>query len=282
MVKKFLVLFVVWQLTACVLAQAMADNKADVSAPKITQPLPFKAGESLNYEVRFSKFIFSGAIGEITLNVANPTDAPKPESREPELLVLRAEAVSKGFFPSLFGIKVKNLFKAVINKIDFGIHSSIQLIEEGKVRRERKAIFDRQTGRVVYTERNLADNSAKPTVKEEVSPAWMLDMLSAIYYLRAQKFETGTVISVPVSEAGKIYNIDVVVGKREEVKVDAGKFNAVKLDVKAFDGRYVKRKGEMHIWVSDDDRRIPVRARIKTSGATVTIDLKRMPQSKSE
>jgi hypothetical protein len=279
--KKFLALFVIWLLTTCVLAQAMADNKADATAPKIIQPLPFKAGESLNYEVRFSKLIFSGAIGEITLNVINPTDALKQESGGPELIELKAEAVSKGFFPSLFGLKVKNLFKAVVNKIDFGIHSSIQLIEEGKVRREKKAVFDRQTGRVIYTERNLNDALAKPTVKEEVSPAWMLDMLSAIYYLRTQKFESGSVIPVPVSEAGKVYNIDVVVGKREEVKVDAGKFNAVKLDVKAFDGRYVKRKGEMQIWVTDDERRIPVRAKIKASGATVTIDLKRMPEFKS-
>lgn len=281
MVKKYLALFVVWQLATCAMAQAMADNKSDVTAPKIIQPLPFKAGESLNYEVRFSKLIFSGVIGDITLNVTNPTEAPKPGTTEAELIELKAEAVSKGFFPSLFGLKVKNLFKALVNKVDFGIHSSIQLIEEGKVRRERKSVFDRQTGRVVYTERNLSDASAKPTVKEGVSPAWMLDILSAIYYLRVQKLEAGNIITVPVSEAGKTYNIDVVVGKREEIKVDAGKFEAVKLDVKAFDGRYVQRKGEMHIWVTDDARRIPVRARIKASGATVTIDLKRITTSQS-
>ena len=38
--------------------------------------------------------------------------------------------------------------------------------------------------------------------------------------------------------------------------------------------RFVRRSGEMFLWLSDDARRIPVRARIKTSGATVIADLK--------
>ena len=71
-----------------------------------------------------------------------------------------------------------------------------------------------------------------------------------------------------------VYKIEVVVGKREEVKVDAGKFKTIMLDAKVFNGRYVKRNGQMFIWVTDDEKRTPVRAKIKTSGATVTIDLK--------
>jgi hypothetical protein len=31
----------------------------------------------------------------------------------------------------------------------------------------------------------------------------------------------------------------------------------------------------MFVWVTDDEKRVPVRARIKTSGATVTVDLKK-------
>jgi len=282
MLKKFLALFLVWLLAACALAQARVENKTDEAKPRLIQPWPFKAGESLNYEVRFSKLIFSGTIGEITLKVADPAEVPKPEAKESDLIEFKAEAVSKGFFPSLFGIKVRNRYSALVNKADFGVHSSTQLIEEGKVRRERKAVFDRESGRVIYTDRNLADSSAKPAVKEEVSPRWILDLLSAVYFLRAQKLEEGSTIPVPISDACKVYNIDVVVEKREELKVDAGRFNTVKLDVKAFDGRYVKRKGEMQIWVTEDMPRIPVRAKIKTSGATVTIDLKRTAPSKPE
>jgi hypothetical protein len=101
-------------------------------------------------------------------------------------------------------------------------------------------------------------------------------MLSACYFVRTQKLTEGDVIAIPISEGGQIYNIEVVVGKREVIKVDAGKFKTIKLNAKIFDGRYIKRSGEMFLWMSDDVKRIPVRAKIKTSGATVTVDLKRI------
>ena len=82
-------------------------------------------------------------------------------------------------------------------------------------------------------------------------------------------------VPIPISDGGNVYNIEIVAGKREEIKTDAGKFKAIQLDAKVFDGRYVRRSGEMLVWVTDDARRIPVHARAKFSGTTVTVDLKR-------
>jgi hypothetical protein len=104
-------------------------------------------------------------------------------------------------------------------------------------------------------------------------------MLSACYFVRTQKLDEGEAISMPITDEGKVYNIEVVAGKREDVKVDAGRFKTIRLDAKIFDGRYIQRSGEMLIWVTDDARRTPVRARIKTNGATVSIELKRVKQS---
>lgn len=238
------------------------------AVPKINQPLPFKAGEALFYEVGFSKIIFSGAIGELKMSVAKASNT--------DLLEIKADVISKGFFPKLFGVKVNDSFSAVVNSSDLGLHSSSKTIEEGKVHREQKSVIDRNSGSVTFTERDLADAKAEPKVKQTASPSWIQDMLSACYFVRTQKLNEGDVISIPISDGGQIYNIEVVVDKREEIKVDAGKFRAIKLNAKIFDGRYIKRSGEMFLWVSDDAKRIPVRAKIKTSGATVTVDLKRI------
>jgi Protein of unknown function (DUF3108) len=248
----------------------MASEKV-AFAPKISQPLPFKVGESLSYEVSFSKFILSGAIGELKLSVARPDHQAKGG-----LLDLRAEVNSKGFFPKLFGIKVRDKFNSTINSEDLGLHLSSKTLEEGKVRREQKSVIDRVAGRVTYTERDLANEHAEPRVKEAASPFWIQDMLSTCYFVRTQKLNNGDVIKVPISDLGEVFNIEVVVAGREEVKVDAGKFKAIKLNAKIFDGRYIKRSGEMFVWLSDDARRIPVRAKIKSSGSTVTVDLKQI------
>jgi hypothetical protein len=250
----------------------VSPERSPFTPAKIAQPLPFKIGETLTYEVSFSKLIFSGTIGELKLSVSNPIDSPKTD-----MLELKADATSKGFFPALFGVKVRDRYITLVNANDFGIHSSTKLVEEGKVRREQKSIVDREAGRVTFTDRDLANEKNEPRVKEKASPSWILDLLSAIYYVRTQPLKEGDVIPVPISDGGEVYNIEVVAGKREELKAGSGKIKAIQLNAKVFDGRYVKRTGEMLVWITDDEKRIPLRARVKTSGYTITVDLKNMP-----
>lgn len=256
---------------ATALTRAQAPPEKIAALPKIDQPLPFKAGETLSFEISFSKLIFSGTIGDLKLTVT------KLESeKHPERLELQAEATSKGFFPKLFGLKVKDRYNTIVNATDMGLHSSTRFIDEGRVRKELTSVIDREVGRVTFTDRDLTDAKAEPKIKQAPSPAWIQDMISACYFVRTQKLHDGDVIAIPISDGGAVYNIEVIVEKREEIKVDAGKFKAIRLNAKVFDGRYIKRSGEMFIWMSDDGRRIPVKAKIKTSGATITIDLQRI------
>lgn len=250
----------------------LSPQKVAFTAPKIAEPLPFKVGETLTYDVSFSKLIFSGTIGELELSVSRPS-----EPATAEILELKADAVSKGFFPKLFGIKVKDRYISLVDHGDFGMHASTKLLEEGKIRREQKSVINRETGLVTYTDRDLTHARSEPKVKEKASPPWIQDLLSTIYFVRTQRLKEGDVIPVPISDGGELYNIEVIAGRREEIKTAAGKFNAIQLNAKVFDGRYIKRSGEMLVWLTDDQPRIPIRARIKTSGATITVDLKRMP-----
>lgn len=237
---------------------------------RVIQPLPFKPGEVLVYEVSFSKLIFSGIVGDIKLAVS------KPAGPTSNLLEFKAEAVSRGFFPTLFGLKVKDTYSSAVNETDLGLESYNRLIEEGKKRREQSSVINRNLGKVTYSDRDLSKAGEPPTIKEAPSPPWIQDVLSAIYFVRAQKLNQGDVIPVAITDGGAVYNVEVVVGKREVVKLALGQFPTVRLDAKVFDGRFLKRSGEMLVWMSDDPRRLIVRARIKTSGATVTAVLKRI------
>jgi hypothetical protein len=247
-------------------------EKTAPALPKITQPLPFKIGETLTYEISFSKLIFSGTIGELKLTVSKPSDAANSD-----LIQLDAAAVSKGFFPALLKAKVKDRYTSLVNQADFTVRSSTKLLDEGKVRREQKSVFNRETGLVTYTDRDLVHEKSVPRVKEKPSPSWVQDLLSTIYLVRTQPLKEGDVVAVPISDGGEVYNIDILVGKPQDVKTSAGSVKAIPLNAKVFNGRYVKRSGEMLVWVTDDESRVPVRAKIKTTGATITVELKRMP-----
>jgi hypothetical protein len=255
---------------AQVSSEKPSETVATTGPSKVVQPLPFQPGEQLVYEVSFSKLIFSGVVGDIKLSVSKPADPTL------NMIDFKAEAVSRGFFPTLLGLKVRDTYSSTVNAIDLVLHSFKRSIEEGKTRRELTSVINCESGRVTYTERDLSDTKAQPKVKEAGSPAWTQDVLSAMYFIRAQKLHEGDVIAIPISDAGDVYNIEVVVGKREELKLDLGKFIAARLDARVFDGRFIKRSGEMALWVSDDPKRFIVRVRIKTSGVTVTVDLKRV------
>lgn len=262
-------------LSAVSLAQVTSEKQpAPVTSPslysRVVRPLPFKPGEILVYEVSFSKLIFSGIVGDIKLAVAKPVG---PTSK---LLEFKAEAVSRGFFPTLLGLKVKDTYSSAVNEIDLGLQSYKRLIQEGKKRREQISVINRDSGRVTYSDRDLSNARALPTTKEAPSPTWIQDVLSAIYFVRAQKLNEGEVIPVAISDGGEVYNVEVVVGKREGIRLALGQFSTVRLEARVFDGRFLRRSGEMLVWISDDPRRLIVRARIKTSGATVTADLKRI------
>jgi hypothetical protein len=237
--------------------------------PKIERPLPFRSGEVLTYEVSFSKLIFSGTIGQLKLTVS---DQPSSTDSGPEHIEFRAEATSKGFFTRLFGLKVNDLYKSIVSGDDLGLLSSTVITERGKLRYEYKTVIDRQLGRVTYSERDLTKGSG-PKIKQADSPKWVHDALSAIYFARTLPLKEGSSFTIPISGEGRVYHIEVVVKDREQIAANSVNFRAVRLEAKIFDGRFIRRSGQMMVWLSDDARRIPLKAKIKTGGATITVEL---------
>jgi hypothetical protein len=243
----------------------------------------------LLYEVEFSKFLLSGSIGQIKLYIA--ADRQDQDGSEKQIVTeptrasataktvaapsieFRAEAVSKGFFTWLFGVKVNDRFTSQVSQEDLGLRSFVRIIEEGNNHREQRAEVDRASGFVTITDTDLTRKPPEPKIKTSASPGWVQDFLSAIYYMRTRPLKEGEALAIPISDQGTVYNIEVVPGRREEVTVVAGTFNAVPVEVKMFDGRLVKRSGQLIIWLSDDSGRLPVRAKLKISGTTVTMGL---------
>lgn len=256
-----------------VIAQVSAEKVASIP-PAVADPPPFKIGETLVYKVAYSKLFFSGVIGELRMTVSKPQDPAQSE-----LIELKAEATSKGFFPALFGVKVKDRYISLINSTDFGVHVTTKHLDQGKLRREQKSVVNRKLGHITYTDRDLTNSKSVPKVKEKPSPTWIQDLLSVIYFVRTQPLKDGDVIEIPISDAGEVYTIQVITDKREEIKSAGTKVKTIVLNAKVFDGRYIRRSGEMLVWVTDDSTRTPLRAKVKTSGSTFTVELKRPSQS---
>jgi hypothetical protein len=200
----------------------------------------------------------------------------KAETTKPKAIQLKGEIVSKGFFTSLFNLNFEQNLSSIVSTEDLGVLESSKIVDDGKSRREHLSRINREKGLLTHTYRNAKDPAAELQTKESASPVWVQDILSIFYFARTQEWKEGATISFPVADEGNIRNIEIIVGKREEVKVDAGKFKTVMLEAKIFGGLFLRRSGEMYIWFSEDARRLPVKTRLKLTNGTVNIELKKI------
>jgi Protein of unknown function (DUF3108) len=260
---------------------------------------PIPAGEKLEYEVKLSRFPIYASLGVLTFEnlgavtsrqesgpaTDDPQKAPvplieglniefRPEPDE-QLWRLRATAVSKGMFIALLGFDANYRYETLVDMRDFSARANVIEVKEGKKHVIQSTLFDPVEQQVKYltidANNPAAQRRAKPLPREE----GMLSLLSAIYFVRLQKLKEGQMITFPVSSDETNYQFEVLVGKRESIKTDCGKVKTVKLEPKLFGrGRlFNKLQGETTMWVSDDNKRTPLRLVARTSKGTITAKL---------
>ncbi|MBO0857425.1 MAG: DUF3108 domain-containing protein [Chloracidobacterium sp.] len=263
---------------------------------KDTFPIP--AGEKLEYEIKISRFPIYASLGVLTFENLGPVtigqnsdpaagerrQAPGPlieginteftPAPDEQLWRLRATAVSKGIFVTLLGFEANYRYETLVDMRDFSARVNVIEVKEGKKHVIQSALFDRDEQQVRYLTtdvNNPAAKRAKPLPREEGT----LSLLSAIYFLRLQKLKQGQIITFPVSSDEANYHFEIIVGKRESLKTDCGKVKTIRLEPKLFGPGHLfsKVKGDMILWVSDDNKRTPLRLVARTSRGTITAKL---------
>jgi len=245
--------------------------------------LPIPAGERLEYEVRYSRFPIYATVGNVTFEFLGATPASsasieglnvefKP-SADDQFLRLRGSAVSKGLLIAIAGVDVKDRFETLVDAKDFSARLSFKEIKEGKKRVAQAALFDSAQQTVKFTAKDLNNAQAPPREKSAVREEGMLDLISAFYFVRLQKLKEGQLVRFPVNDDGVNYWFDVVVGKREKLKTECGKVKTIRLEPKLFHGRFFSRPGEMTMWVSDDNKHVPLKLVAKTPSGTLNAKL---------
>ncbi len=103
----------------------------------------------------------------------------------------------------------------------------------------------------------------------------MHDVLAAGYKARTLPLAVGDTFSIPTHDVNKTYNLLVIVHSRETVETRAGKFDCFRVEpVLHSGGIFKKEKGaRVFVWVTTDERRIPVRMQSKVSFGSVTAEM---------
>ncbi|HAK89117.1 MAG TPA: DUF3108 domain-containing protein [Nitrospiraceae bacterium] len=136
-------------------------------------------------------------------------------------------------------------------------------IREGKHKRDREIVFDHTAKKAVYI--NRLDN--KKT--ESGISGSTFDPLSSLYYLRGIRLEVGKPVFIDIFDSKKLYKMEVQVLKKEIVETPSGTFKTILIKPLMRSEGIFYRKGDILVWLTDDNKRIPVLLKTKVSLGSV-------------
>jgi hypothetical protein len=142
-------------------------------------------------------------------------------------------------------------------------------LKEGRHRKNKEVIFDNKTSKALYID-YLNDEK-----KEFDLPQSVFDPLASFYHLRGMKLEVGKSVYIRIFDSKKIYDAEVQVLRKERITGPAGAVETfvVKPMMKSEGIFYRKGEGEMLIWVTDDEKKIPIKMKAEIKIGSVTANL---------
>ena len=229
----------------------------------------YKAGESLNYEVKFSKAVLRGIeIADINFTVER--------SAGDKNYLIKADTKTKGTLAALFSKDFNLTFQSTVDDEKQQILKTVKRDQQGDRVRLSEAVFDYRTKKVIYSETDPNDAARPPRRVASPIEADTQDLISAIYALRRLPLAVGKTFELKVSDSGLVYKIPVRVAARELQKTALGKIWCFRLEPEVFGrNRLVEKEGTMFLWISDDARRLPIRSQINYDIGRIEIKIKK-------
>jgi hypothetical protein len=140
-----------------------------------------------------------------------------------------------------------------------------QKIREGNYKNDFSADFD-QANNVAYT-----------TEGTHVIPPYVNDIVSAFFYVRTLDFTTlkpNDKLMFQNFYKDTSYDLGVRYLGKQHIKVQAGVFDCIMVEPLIKEGGLFKSEGRIVIWLTNDERKIPIRVRTKILIGSIDAELK--------
>ena len=130
--------------------------------------------------------------------------------------------------------------------------------------------LDYAQSKSILDEKNLVTGQSKHV--ETPVQGCLTDLLSGIFYPASQPLVVGQSFVIPVVDATHTVPVTMKVEGREVVRTPLGTFKTLRVQPTA-DAGVVKNRGNIWIWYTDDERRLPVQMRARLFWGTITFQL---------
>jgi Protein of unknown function (DUF3108) len=223
---------------------------------------PFEAGERAVYEVHWDGGPLNLAAGRASLRVIDGESGG--DRWEFEALAETADWVSSFF-------EARDRFVTTANRELQPIEHTRE-VREGRRSLDRTYVFDREA-RVVRMGETPGQARQPEAVALPLGVPATRDALTALYYARTLRLQPGAIITVPINEAGSALLLQVSVADKETIEVGGNTYRAIRVEPRLTRRIERRRPVTLTIWLSDDERRLPLRATIEAGFGRVRADL---------
>ena len=214
---------------------------------------PFKIGESLQYHAEFNRV----RVGEAELKVSAIEEISTIKSYH-----IIYVAKTKGLADRLF--KIRDQIDIWIDKEGFFTHRLIKNINQGNYKNKVDVRFD-------YNK-----SIAKTSTKEISIDFKSRDSFSLFYYLRTILLNENDIMSFSSFEGRRIVDYKLQIKGNEIIRTELGNITCTVIRPYQEGENLFKNQGDMQIWISNDEKRLPVKIQIKMKFGSMTLLLKKV------
>ena len=180
---------------------------------------------------------------------------------------------SAGMVSALY--KIEDTYRVQFDPSSCATTSSMDA-KEGSRHRETTINFDRNRNRAFLTEKDLIRNTIVSKTDVQI-PTCPHDVITALKQLRRTKVDVGQSVQIPITDGRKSAAVKIEAQERERITTPAGAFNTVRYEVNVLNGVVYTRTGRVFVWLTDDEKRLPVQFRLRLNFplGTVTVELEK-------
>jgi hypothetical protein len=221
--------------------------------PPIRTNKAFTKGERLVFDINYGFVTAGRAYMEIP-------DYEYYKDRKSYRIECRVNSLP--FFSTFY--KVEDKYLSIVDVEGLFPWKFEQHIREGGYKRDFIAEFDHFNGKAITTGGTY-----------DIKP-FVFDIISAFYYTRTLdlgSLKPGNRINLENFYKDTTHTLDVKFKGRQTVDVDAGVFKCIIVEPIIKEGGLFKTEGTLLIWLTDDERKIPIMVKSKILIGSITAEL---------
>lgn len=236
------------------------------SRPRTEAAVPFRVGETLTYDVAWSRYLVAGsAVSRVV---------EKRPSYNSTAYYIVAEGRPLPLIARIYALYYK--MDSLLDSYTTLSQRSSVYAEEGASRRLSTTLFNRPARKAQFEMR------ADTTVKDEFTvPQNVQDGLATLYALRNHPFKAGERLTVPVADEGSLYTASFEASGPERVTVPLGEVQAWHLRVTVVNAMGEPVGDNMGAWISTDARRLPVKLEAELPVGTFGLTLRSVEHTRA-